>query len=74
MSLNFWPARPVIRPDKLYSEATVLDLFDMEPNQQHVLAEWRERGTGPAHTVLPNGTVRYFGSALIEITTPDEVA
>ncbi len=59
--------RPYIRPDKLYNEATVLDLFDMEPDDYTLLTEWRTQGGGPNCTTLPDGEVRYYGQSLIDI-------
>jgi hypothetical protein len=59
--------RPYIRPDKFYSETTVLDLFDMEPDDYLLLVEWRTQGVGPKYTTLPDGEVRYYGQSLIDI-------
>ena len=72
--------RTVIRPDKIYSEATLLDVLDMEPDDIKSLAEWRDLGVGPSFMKLPNGEVRYYGEAVLSFVqqphleiSPDEV-
>lgn len=63
--------RVTVRPDRLYSPDAVLDLFDLEPDQADLLAEWRTQGQGPRFTTLPDGQVRYLGQSLLDYLMPN---